>query len=158
MIDCFEKILPSLLSSRFLLSIQTTRRSCCRCWIVLYLGSTLVPRLTACMYLQVIECKRDEDNKPFDDDIARKYASELYAAGGARVLGCDNEVFIKILVNINHVQFESINKQYNANALLKDIQKKLGGSFGDAVAARCQEKYAYLVCSRAFSFVDCSAV
>lgn len=37
--------------------------------------------------LKVLECKRDEENKPFDRDTARQYANELYDAGGARKLG-----------------------------------------------------------------------
>lgn len=60
--------------------------------------------------MQVLELRRDEDNKPFDDGLAKEYAAELYAAGGARLIGCEQEVFIRILVNINNVQFESVNE------------------------------------------------
>jgi hypothetical protein len=37
--------------------------------------------------LKVLECKRDEENKPFDPETAQKYATELYNAGGGRTLG-----------------------------------------------------------------------
>ena len=36
---------------------------------------------------KVLECKRNEENKPFDVETAKKYADELYNAGGARKLG-----------------------------------------------------------------------
>ena len=88
--------------------------------------------------MNVLECKRDEEFQPLDEETSKQYATELYAgikcyipyinfvfspififlffkyivttAGGARVIGCDNDVFIRILSNINHVQFESINE------------------------------------------------
>ena len=37
--------------------------------------------------LKILECKRDEENKPLDRDTATHYANELYNAGGARKLG-----------------------------------------------------------------------
>jgi hypothetical protein len=37
--------------------------------------------------LKVLECKRDEEMKPFDPDTAQQLATELYNAGGGRNLG-----------------------------------------------------------------------
>lgn len=37
--------------------------------------------------LKVLECKRNEENKPLDNETAKRYADELYNAGGARKLG-----------------------------------------------------------------------
>ena len=37
--------------------------------------------------LKLLECKRSEDNTPFDAVTAQKYADELYSAGGARNIG-----------------------------------------------------------------------
>ena len=37
--------------------------------------------------LKLLECRRDEENKPFDSETAQAYADELYQAGGARSLG-----------------------------------------------------------------------
>ena len=37
--------------------------------------------------LKVLECKRNEENKPLDFETAKRYADELYNAGGARKLG-----------------------------------------------------------------------
>jgi hypothetical protein len=93
--------------------------------------------------MKLLECNRDEDNIPFDPATAKAYADELYKAGAARSFGFEPEPFIRILVNINHVQFESINNQYPNRQLLKDIQAKLGGDFQLGVVTRCTEKYDY---------------
>lgn len=37
--------------------------------------------------LKVLECKRNEENKPFDPETAQQYATELYNAGGGRTIG-----------------------------------------------------------------------
>lgn len=37
--------------------------------------------------LKVLECKRNEENKPLDVATAKKYADELYNSGGQRKLG-----------------------------------------------------------------------
>lgn len=94
--------------------------------------------------LQVLELKRDEENKPYDPQKAKPIAEQLWTAGGAKVLGCDTDVFVKLLGNINHVQFDSINDVYNGNQLMKDVERKLGGNLRDIVVARCTEKYDYL--------------
>eukprot|EP01033_Poteriospumella_lacustris_P001082 gene1082-787_t len=93
--------------------------------------------------MKILDCNRDEDNIPFDPVTAKAYADELYKAGAARSFGFEPEPFIRILVNINHTQFESINNQYPNRQLLKDIQAKLGGDFQLAVMTRCTEKYEY---------------
>ena len=94
--------------------------------------------------LKILECSHDEDYHALSEDVARAYALELYDAGAGRTLGVDPEPFIRILGNINDVQFDSINQYYRDNCLLKDIQSKLGGAFQAAVLARCQNKYDYL--------------
>lgn len=93
--------------------------------------------------MKILDCNRDEDNVPFDPVTAKAYADELYKAGAARSFGFEPEPFIRILSNINHVQFDSINNQYPNRQLLKDIQAKLGGDFQLAVVTRCTEKYDY---------------
>eukprot|EP01031_Cornospumella_fuschlensis_P004206 gene4206-5259_t len=93
--------------------------------------------------LKVLECNRDEDNKPFDLDLARRYAQELYAAGAGRSLGMDPEPFIRILGSVSRRQFESINEQYPNKQLVKDITAKLGGDFQLAVLTRVADKYEY---------------
>lgn len=37
--------------------------------------------------LKVLDCKRDEEHKPFDAETAQSYATELYNAGGGRSIG-----------------------------------------------------------------------
>lgn len=93
--------------------------------------------------LRVLECNRDEENKRFDIDTARRFANELHAAGAARTLGFDPEPFIRILANVSRPQFESINDCYPNKQLIKDITAKLGGDFQLAVLTRCSDKYEY---------------
>jgi hypothetical protein len=93
--------------------------------------------------LKLLECKRDEENQPFDKETAQKLADELYAAGGARNIGMVAEPFIRILGTINRPQFESINDKYKGQQLIKDITNKLGGDFELAVLAMCADKYEY---------------
>lgn len=64
--------------------------------------------------------------------------------GAGRTIGIDAEPFIRILANINYAQFESLNRKYKDQQLLKDISSKLGGSFEAAVIARCSDKYEFL--------------
>jgi hypothetical protein len=94
--------------------------------------------------LKILDCEHDEDMKPCDFEVATALANELYAAGGARSLGFDPEPFHRILCNINHVQFESINQVYPKQQLLKDIASKIGGDFQLAVVTRCADKFEYL--------------
>jgi len=94
--------------------------------------------------LKMLECNRNEDDARFPDEIAKKYAQELYQAGAARTIGFEPEPFIRILANVNIKQFESINDFYPSKQLIKDIQSKLGGDFQLAVLTRCTNKYDYL--------------
>mmetsp|Transcript_6253 Transcript_6253/g.5586 ORF Transcript_6253/g.5586 Transcript_6253/m.5586 type:complete len:600 (+) Transcript_6253:141-1940(+) len=94
--------------------------------------------------LKILECQHDESNKPFDTQTAIQYAQELYEGGIGRTLGIDPEPFLRILSNINYIQFESINNVYKDQKLVKDISTKLGGSFESVVLARISDKYVYL--------------
>lgn len=94
--------------------------------------------------LVILKCEKDESNRPLDDDVAELHAQELYQAGSARTFGIDPDPFIRILGNINHVQFESVNSKYRNQQLVKDISNKLGGEFEKAVLARVADKYEYL--------------
>jgi len=94
--------------------------------------------------LKLLECNRDEKNRPFDDDTSKMYAEELYNAITSKKFGVDAEPIIRILSTVNKAQFDSINDFYPDNNLKKDIQSKLGGSFSLAVLTMCTDKYEYL--------------
>eukprot|EP01038_Epipyxis_sp_PR26KG_P011047 gene11047-14832_t len=94
--------------------------------------------------LQILECNKDEYNRPLDAQVASMYANELYTATQSKTIGIDPAPFIRILSKINHQQFESINEQYPKQQLMQDIKNKLGGDFQQAVVTRCSDKYEYL--------------
>jgi hypothetical protein len=81
----------------------------------------------------VLQCRRNEQSQPYDTNVAVQLAQQLYDAGAARTLSCDPEPFIRILGNTNSIQFDSINAQYRNQALLKDINSKLGGRYKNEV-------------------------
>lgn len=94
--------------------------------------------------LKLIQCNRDETNKPLPDDEAKRIAGRLYDAGAGRTIGMDPEPFIEYLSTVSPAQFDSIVAKYRNRALMKDINSKLGGSFLDAVVASCTDRYSYL--------------
>ena len=73
------------------------------------------------------------------------------------MVGFEPEPFIRILCNINNIQFESINARYKGGHLLKDISSKLGGDFEKAVVARVSDKYEYLAARLEKAFKGFSA-
>lgn len=93
---------------------------------------------------EVLKCKKDETDTPFDDATAEALATELYDAGAGRSVGIDPKPFIRIFSMINKDQFDSINAKYRNQQLLKDIDSKLGGDFAMAIKIRCMDKYEYL--------------
>jgi hypothetical protein len=93
--------------------------------------------------MKVLECRRDEDNKPFEPEKAQALAQELFDAR-SKVIGRDETPFIRIFSTINRVQFESINNFYPGKALITDITKFLGAGLCTAVLAMCADKHEFL--------------
>ena len=96
------------------------------------------------LLLKILECRRNEDGKPFDDETAESYAKELYDAGAGRLVGVDPEPFIRILGSINPVQFESIKSCYRDQKLLEDIKQRHPDNFYKAIVGLCTNKYEYM--------------
>ena len=96
------------------------------------------------LLLKLLECKRDEEYVPFDKARAEELASELYEAGPGRVRAVDPAPYIRVFGTINHVQFESLNRCYKDQLLLKDIGVKFSAEFERTAAARCTDKYEFL--------------
>jgi len=90
--------------------------------------------------LKVLECDKDEEQLPLDDDTAKQCAVELHTGMASK--------YIDILANVSHTQFESISamytKLYPGKDLKKEICSKIGGDFQQAVMIRCTDKYEYL--------------
>lgn len=90
--------------------------------------------------LKILECDRDENNKPFDEETALELAKELHKG--------EANSYIEILANCNSLQIDSLQIAYKklnpGKDLKKDICNKIGGDFRLAVMTRCTDKYEYL--------------
>jgi len=93
--------------------------------------------------VEVLKCKRSEDNKPLDEATATKLAQDLYEAFHKNLTGFQPEPVIRIFSTINKAQFDSINERYPGKELMKDIGKT-GGDFNLAILSMCADKYEFL--------------
>ena len=89
----------------------------------------------------LVEFNREEGLGAVDAARAEAQADELYEAGAAKMMGCDEQVFIDILTKASEGQCAAIAAAYEAHedtnrSLAEDVKKKFSGDLEFAVLAR----------------------
>jgi hypothetical protein len=90
--------------------------------------------------------ERDETDVVADD--IEGLATQLYKAGSAKMMGCDEATFLRILNKANDATCAAIVEAYptvtDGRNLIKDVKSKMTGDLEFAVVARLMPRYDFL--------------
>eukprot|EP00927_Polykrikos_kofoidii_P046313 TRINITY_DN40537_c0_g1_i1.p1 TRINITY_DN40537_c0_g1~~TRINITY_DN40537_c0_g1_i1.p1 ORF type:complete len:916 (+),score=136.35 TRINITY_DN40537_c0_g1_i1:181-2928(+) len=153
-IGCSDYILCEILSTRS----NAQLRDAAECYANAHDGESMVERIMketggfgkkwyGKWIDMLVEFDRDESTDIQGDPI--ELAQQLYDAGAAKFMGCDEQVFIDVLNKANEATCIAIAQAYEelectSNSLKRDIEKKMGGDLEFAVIARLLPKSQFL--------------
>ena len=92
-------------------------------------------------------CEFDRDETTEVPDNVDDLAQELYDAGASKMMGCDEEVFERILCKANEPTCQAIREAYGrvteGRDLIEDVKSKMTGDLEFAVVARLRPRYEF---------------